>query len=256
MQVKAKQTGERVLPLLRDDKVPELLTDVQQGRIVERYTEEAVRFITKNKHKPFMLYLPHTAIHTPICFGAAFSGKSANRRVGDWIEELDWSTGRVLDTLRELKLASNTLVIFTGDNGPWLVKGKDSGSAGPLRGGKGSTWEGGMRVPTIAWWLGRIEPNISVDAVTGTIDLLPTAVALAGGTLPQQAVIDGRDISPVLLGKTTQSPPRSPILFFTLRAPGGAPRAVETCPCPSARNDGAAGVGRRPDQGTEALQPR
>lgn len=206
MQRKSAESGQAVVPLLRDDKVAELLTDKQQSRIVERYTDEAVRFITASKDKPFFLYLPHTAIHTPIYPGEAFRGKSANGRVGDWIEELDGSTGRVLDTLRELKLAENTLVIFTSDNGPWLIKGPDSGSAGPLRGGKGSTWEGGVRVPTIAWWPGKITPNSSVDAVAGTIDLLPTAVTLAGGAVPDQPVIDGRDISPLLLGKTRTSP--------------------------------------------------
>jgi arylsulfatase A len=206
MQVKSTATGQQVVPLLRDDKVLELLTDDQQSRIVERYTDEAVRFITSNKDKPFLLYLPHTAIHTPIYPGEAFRGKSSNGRVGDWIEEVDWSTGRILDTLRALKLAENTLVIFTSDNGPWLVKKSDSGSAGPLRGGKGSTWEGGVRVPTIAWWPGKIAPNSSVAAIAGTIDLLPTAVALAGGTVPDQPVIDGRDISPLLFGKTSTSP--------------------------------------------------
>ncbi|MCE9519070.1 MAG: sulfatase [Verrucomicrobia bacterium] len=204
MEREATETGKKVVPLLRDDKVAELLTDEQQSRIVERYTDEAVRFITEQKDKPFLLYLPHTAIHTPIHPGEKFNGKSSNGRVGDWIEEVDWSTGRVLDTLRTL--APNTLVVFTSDNGPWLIKGADSGSAGPLRGGKGSTWEGGMREPTLAWWPGKIAAGSGCDAVAGTIDLLPTAVALAGGTLPAQPVIDGRDISPILFGKTTQSP--------------------------------------------------
>ncbi len=220
MQVKSSETGERVLPLLRDDKVADLLTDEEQRQIVERYTDEAVNFITKNKDKPFFLYLPHTAIHTPIYPGKAFQGKSQNGRVGDWIEELDWSTGKVLDTLRDLKIASNTLVIFTSDNGPWLIKQADSGSAGPLRGGKGSTWEGGVRVPTIAWWPGKIEANTTVDAVTGTIDLLPTAVSLAGGELPEQPVIDGRDISDIILGKTTESSREAQYYFsgFELQA--------------------------------------
>jgi arylsulfatase A len=206
MQVRSSESGQPVVPLLRDDKVAELLTDDQQSHIVKRYTDEAVRFITDSKDKPFLLYLPHTAIHTPIYPGEAFRGKSSNGRVGDWIEEVDWSTGRILDTLRDLKLSENTLVIFTSDNGPWLVKGADSGSAGPLRGGKGSTWEGGVRVPTIAWWPGKIAANSKVDAVAGTIDLLPTTVSLAGGTLPGNPVIDGRDISPLLLGKTKDSP--------------------------------------------------
>jgi len=205
MHLQSTETGERVVPLLRDDKVAELLTDEAQSRIVERYTEEAIGFIRASKDQPFLLYLPHTAVQTPIHPGAAFAGKSANGRFGDWVEELDWSVGRVLDTLRELKLAENTLVIFTSDNGPWLKQGPDGGSAGPLRGGKGSTWEGGVRVPTLAWWPGRIAPGSVCDAVAGTIDLLPTAVALAGGTLPAQPVIDGRDLSPLLFGKATQS---------------------------------------------------
>jgi len=205
MHLQSTETGERVVPLLRDDKVAELLTDEAQSRIVERYTEEAVGFIRASKDQPFLLYLPHTAVHTPIHAGAAFAGKSANGRFGDWVEEVDWSVGRVVDTLRELKLAENTLVIFTSDNGPWLKQGADGGSAGPLRGGKGSTWEGGVRVPALAWWPGRIAPGSVCDAVAGTIDLLPTAVALAGGKLPAEPVIDGRDLSPLLFGKATES---------------------------------------------------
>jgi arylsulfatase A len=201
----AKQTGERVVPLLRDDKVVELLNEEAQTHIVERYTNEALGFIQENKDKPFLLYLPHTAVHTPIHPGAAFEGKSSNGRFGDWVEEVDWSVGRVLDTLRELKLDDHTLVVFSSDNGPWLIKGADGGSAGPLRGGKGSTWEGGMREPTLAWWPGKIAPGSVCDAVAGTIDLLPTAVSLAGGTVPAEPVIDGRDISPLLFGKTKES---------------------------------------------------
>jgi arylsulfatase A len=206
MQRTSAQTGERVVPLVRDEQVIELLTEEAQGKIVERYTDEAVRFIRQAKDQPFLLYLPHTAVHTPIHPGAAFRGKSANGRFGDWVEEVDWSTGRILDTLRDLKLDTSTLVIFTSDNGPWLIKGADGGSAGPLRGGKGSTWEGGVRVPTLAWWPGQIAPGSTCGAVAGTIDLLPTTVALAGGTVPATPVIDGRDISGLLLGRTTQSP--------------------------------------------------
>jgi arylsulfatase A-like enzyme len=206
MQRTSKESGLRVTPLLRDDKVLELLTDEEQSRIVESYTDEAINFISNNKEKPFFLYLPHTAIHTPIYPGKAFQGKSNNGRVGDWIEEVDWSSGRILDTLRELKLDKKTLVVFTSDNGPWLIKGEDSGSAGPLRGGKGSTWEGGVRVPTLAWWPGKIPAASVVDAVAGTIDLLPTIVTLAGGTVPAEPIIDGRDISPILLGNSKQSP--------------------------------------------------
>ncbi|MBM3871278.1 MAG: sulfatase [Verrucomicrobia bacterium] len=234
MQKKSSQTGERVVPLLRDDKVAELLVDEQQRQIVERYTDEAVSFIKANQSKPFLLYLPHNAVHTPIFPGAAFAGKSANGRFGDWVEEVDWSVGRVLDTLRELKLAERTLVVFTSDNGPWLVKGADGGSALPLRGGKGSTWEGGVRVPTIAWWPGKIAPGSVCDAVAGTIDLLPTAVAMAGGTVPAQPVIDGRDLSPLLLGKTKESPREAHFYFagYNLQAVRQGPWKLAIAPQP------------------------
>jgi arylsulfatase A len=176
MQRKSLETGQRVVPLVRDGQVAELLTDEDQTRVTERYTDEAVKFIREHRQQPFFLYFPHTAVHTPIVPGPAFQGKSANGRYGDWVEEVDWSVGRVLDTLRETELAEKTLVIFTSDNGPWLIKGSDGGTAEPLRGGKGGTWEGGVRVPTVAWWPGRIASGAVCDAVAGTIDLLPTLV--------------------------------------------------------------------------------
>lgn len=205
MQKTAKDGGKKVVPLMRDDKVAELLTEEDQSRIEERYTEEALGFIRANQYKPFFLYFPHTAVHTPIHPGAAFAGKSVNGRFGDWVEEVDWSVGRVLDTLRELKLDENTLVVFSSDNGPWLIKGADGGSALPLRGGKGSTWEGGVRVPTLAWWPGKIAPDSVCDAVAGTIDMLPTCVSISGAQLPAEPAIDGRDISPLLFGKSNES---------------------------------------------------
>ncbi len=216
----SSEKNEKVIPLLRDDKVIELLNEEAQSTLVSRYTEEALKFIRSNTDHPFLLYFPHNAVHTPIHPGANFAGKSANGRFGDWVEEVDWSVGQVLDTLQELKIAENTLVIFTSDNGPWLRKGTDGGSAGPLRGGKGSTWEGGMREPTLAWWPKKIAPGSVCDTVAGTIDLLPTAVALAGGTVPKEPVIDGRDISGLLLGKTTQASREAHYYFsgFALQA--------------------------------------
>jgi len=196
--------GKVPLPLVRDEKVIE--APAEQDKLVALYTDEAVKFITANKDKPFFLYFPHTAVHVPIHPGKAFEGKSANGRFGDWVEEVDWSVGRVLDTLRQLKLDSRTLVLFTSDNGPWLVKGKDAGVAGPLRGGKGSTWEGGMREPTIACWPGKIAPGTACDAPVSEIDVLPTLVKLAGGEVPAGRVIDGRDIWPLLAGQTKESP--------------------------------------------------
>ncbi len=194
------------LPLVRDEKVIETLKPADQNRLTERYTDEAVKFIRENKEKPFFLYLAHTAVHVPLHPGEKFRGKSANGTYGDWVEEADSSTGRVLDALRELKLDKNTLVVFTSDNGPWLTQGKNGGIAGPLRGGKGGTYEGGMREPTIAWWPGTIAAGSACDAVTANIDLLPTFVKLAGGKVPDDLKIDGADIAPLLLGKSKDSP--------------------------------------------------
>lgn len=232
MQRKSVQTGERVVPLVRGEKVEELLNEEGQGRIVERYTDAAVRFVRENRDRPFFLYLPHTAVHTPIHPGAAFRGKSANGRFGDWVEEADWSVGRVLETLRELKLDRRTLVVFTSDNGPWLVKGPDGGSAGPLRGGKGSTWEGGVREPTLAWWPGRIPPESTCDAVAGTIDLLPTCVSVAGGTVPAEPVVDGRDLSPLLFESSTRSPREAHYYFagYNLQAVRRGPWKLAVTP--------------------------
>lgn len=241
MQRTSAASGHKVVPLVRDDRVAELLTDEQQSRIVERYTEEAVGFIRANRQKPFFLYLPHTAVHTPIWPGEAFRGRSANGRFGDWVEEVDGSVGRVLDALRELKLDQNTLVVFTSDNGPWLIKGSDGGSALPLRGGKGSTWEGGVRVPTIAWWPGKITPGSVCDAVAGTIDLLPTAVAVAGGTVPADPVIDGRDISPLLFGENTTSPRDAHYYFsgYNVQAVRQGPWKLAIAPQPESMGKGA-----------------
>jgi arylsulfatase A len=201
------------LPLVRDEKVIETLKPADQDRLTERYTDEAVKFIRAHKDEPFFLYLPHTAVHVPLHPGKTFRGKSGNGTYGDWVEEADASTGRILDTLRELKLDERTLVIFTSDNGPWLTQGKNGGEAGRLRGGKGGTYEGGVREPTIAWWPGHIKPGSVSDAVAGNIDLLPTFVTLAGGTTPSNRKIDGADLSSLLLGKTKESPRQAHYYF-------------------------------------------
>ena len=205
MLKKSAETKVPVVPLLRDEKIIELMDDQAQSRLVEIYTKEAVDFIGRAKDKPFYLYFAHNAVHTPIHPGAAFAGKSQNGRFGDWVEEVDWSVGQVLEALRSQGLDKDTLVVFTSDNGPWLIRGADGGSAGPLRGGKGSTWEGGVREPTLAWWPGHVPAGSVNDAVAGTIDLLPTFVSLAGGTVPATPVIDGRDITPILLGQSKES---------------------------------------------------
>jgi hypothetical protein len=164
---------------------------------------------------------------------------------------MDWSVGRVLDTLRALRLDRNTLVLFTSDNGPWLIKGADGGSAGPLRGGKGSTWEGGVRVPTLAWWPGRIPPGTVSDAVAGTIDVLPTCVALAGGQVPAEPVIDGRDISPLLFGRSTASAREAHYYFagYNLQAVRQGPWKLAIAPQPE-------GMGRDAAKDSAAARPR
>lgn len=200
------------LPLVRDDKVIEVIAPRDQDRITERYTDEAVKFIREQKNNPFFLYLPHTAVHTPIHPGDKFRGKSTTP-FNDWVEELDWSVGRVLDTVRELGVAERTLVVFTSDNGPWLPKGTNAGTAFPLRGGKGSTWEGGVREPTVAWWPGKVPADSVCDAVAANFDCLPTFVDLAGGKVPTDHKIDGKNISPLLFGQTKTSPHEAHFYF-------------------------------------------
>ena len=199
-----KDRSPPLLPLLRDDLVIE--APATQDTLTSRYTEQAVKFIVANKDRPFFLYFPHTAVHVPLHPGKGFKGKSANGTYGDWVEEVDWSVGRVLDTLREHKLAERTFVLFTSDNGPWLTQGRNAGTAGPLHGGKGTTWEGGMREPTIAWWPGRVAAGTVCDAAMSEIDVLPTLVKLAGGEVPADRKIDGRDVWPLLAGQTNVSP--------------------------------------------------
>jgi len=143
--------------LMRDDKIIEPSTDLRT--LTKRYTGEAVKFIKENKSRPFFLYFAHNYPHVPLFRSKEFEKRSLRGLFGDVVEEIDWSVGQVLETLRREKLAENTLVFFTSDNGPWLIKDLAGGSAGPLRDGKNSTWEGGMREPGIAWWPGKIKPG-------------------------------------------------------------------------------------------------
>ena len=201
--------GQPPLPLMRNETVLQRVLAQDQTTLVTRYTDEAVRFLTDNKAKRFFLYLPHSAVHFPLYPGAAFQGKSKNGLYGDWVEEMDWSVGRVLDTVRELGLASNTLVLFTSDNG-----GTPRAKNTPLRGHKASTWEGGIRVPTIVWWPGKIPAGTSSDAITGMMDVLPTLVTLAGGSLPTDRKLDGTNLAPLLFGEPDAKPVRDVFYFY------------------------------------------
>jgi arylsulfatase A len=183
----------------------------QQTTITRRYTEHALDFIDRHRDEPFFLYLPHTMPHVPLFRSSEFVGKSAAGIYGDVIEEIDWSTGQILDKLRELHLDERTLVVFTSDNGPWLSFGTHGGSAGLLNQGKGTTWEGGMRVPALFWWPGTIEPATVMDLGT-TMDIFATAVGLAGGELPDDRSIDGLDLRPVLFA--TGASPRDVVPFY------------------------------------------
>ena len=173
---------------------------VNQDSITYTYTQEAIRFIEKNKNQPFFLYLPHNMPHTPIAASANFKGKSANGLYGDVIEELDWSVGEVLKKLDELGLDKNTIVIFSSDNGPWLTEGPNGGVATPLFQGKGSSWEGGMRVPAIIQWKEKIRGGQVINEVAAMVDWFPTFANITGATIPTDRIIDGCDLTPVLLG--------------------------------------------------------
>jgi arylsulfatase A-like enzyme len=191
------------VPLMRDARIIERPAD--QRTITRRYTEEAVRFVNENKDRPFFLYLPHSLPHVPLFASKEFLGKSPRGLYGDVVEEIDWSVGEVLATLRKNKIERNTLVVFCSDNGPWLPFGDHGGSAGLLRGGKGSTWEGGMREPTIMWRPGTIRPGVVTSQVASTMDLLATFAGQAGAALPKNRTLDSHDLTPVLAGKGGKS---------------------------------------------------
>jgi arylsulfatase A len=197
------------VPLMRDGEVAERPAD--QSAITRRYTDEATRFIRANASRPFFLYLAHTMPHMPLFASPEFAGKSRRGRYGDVIEELDWSVGQVLDTLRALSLDEQTLVVFSSDNGPWSLFNEQAGSTGPLRGAKGATYEGGMRVPTIFRWPGHVPPAVVAD-MGATMDLLPTLCALVGATPPRDRVLDGVDLSGSLL--RGEPSPRQDVFYY------------------------------------------
>jgi arylsulfatase len=194
------------LPLIKNnDKLEEINTLDGQAQLTQRYTQQAVQFIQKNKKKPFFLYLPHSMPHVPIAASAKFKGKSQQGTYGDVVMEIDWSVGEIMRALQANGLDKNTLVIFTSDNGPWLNFGNHAGSAGGFREGKGTTFEGGHRVPCVMRWQGVIPAGVVCNKLTSTIDLFPTVASICGLPLPAQR-IDGVDILPLLQGKTDVSP--------------------------------------------------
>ncbi len=221
------------LPLIENDTVVKL--DPDQSQLTTWYTEHAVSFIERNREKPFFLYVAHSMPHVPLFVSSKFSGKTPGGLYGDVIAEIDWSVGRILETLRKTGLDDRTLVIFASDNGPWLSYGNNAGSAGPFREGKGTTFEGGVRVPFIARWPGHVAKGGTSNTPAMTIDLLPTLAALAGAPpVASDRIIDGRDAWPVISGQARREGAARRPLFLLGRGASCRPaRQVEAAPAAS-----------------------
>ena len=208
-EVEAGHKKRNWVPLMRGEEVIEY--PANQKTLTKRYTEESIKFIKQNKDSPFFLYLPHTMVHLPLAVSQAFENRT-DRLIWDAIEEVDWSVGEVLKSLKSLRLDHNTLVIFTSDNGAAV------GTSLPLRAKKGSVYDGGIREPTVMWWPGRIPAGKICGEVAATIDLLPTLAKLCGGKLSGRK-IDGKDIWPLMSGQSTaKSPHKNYVLMHGLGA--------------------------------------
>lgn len=197
------------VPLIENNQVIERPAD--QTTITKRYTEKAVQFIEQNKARPFFLYLAHSMPHIPLFVSEEFRGRSRASLYVDVIEEIDWSVGELLKTLEKNQLHQNTIVVFTSDNGPWLLFKTHGGSAGALRAGKGTTFEGGQRVPTVFWGPGIIMPGV-IDQMGASLDLLPTFAAMSGVQVPTDRKMDGYDLSKVLTQKSES--PRKEFFYW------------------------------------------
>lgn len=217
-------SNDRIANLYRNEKLIEPKTNM--ATLTRRYTDEAIRFMQKNRKQPFFVYLPHSMPHTRLDASPQFKGKSKRGLYGDVIEEIDFNVGRILDAVKEMGLSDKTYVIFTSDNGPWLIKNKNhadghlpgdhGGSAGPLRSGKVSTFEGGVRVPCIVWGPGRVPAGKTCDSIASTMDMLPTLAALAGAKTPEDRVIDGEDIRHLIHGEFDKAS-KDKAYFYYLR---------------------------------------
>lgn len=197
------------VPLIRGTEIIERPAD--QNTITKRYTEEAIQFIEENQETPFFVYLAHNLPHIPLFASGEFLGSSKRGLYGDVVQEIDHGVGQILSTLRETGLDKNTIVVFTSDNGPWLTFGIEGGSAGLLRGGKGGTWEGGMREPTIFWGPGSIQPGV-IDEIGTTMDLFTTFSAIADLPIPEDRIMDGFDLRQVLFEGSES--PRKTVFYY------------------------------------------
>jgi len=202
------------LPLIEGDRVVKpKVTPEDQTHLTTWYTEHAVDFINRNKDQPFLLYVPHSMPHVPLYVSEKFKGKSAQGMYGDVIMEIDWSVGQILAALKANQIDENTLVIYTSDNGPWLSYGDHAGSALPLREGKGTAWEGGVREPTIMRWPGKIPAGTVCDVPAMNIDILPTIAHLIGAELPDHK-IDGLNVWPLIAGESGAKNPHDGYWFY------------------------------------------
>jgi len=209
-----KKKAYPTLPLIQNnEKIEDITTLEQQGMLTSRYTEKAVDFIKRNKNNPFFLYLPHSMPHVPINASPRFKGKSQQGLYGDVIMEIDWSIGEVLKALKANGLDKNTLVIVTSDNGPWLNYGNHAGSSGGYREGKGTSYEGGQRVPCVMRWKGTMPEGLVCNKLSSTIDLLPTIAKFCQAKLPNNK-IDGLDISELLKGNLSAEPRKSFYYYY------------------------------------------
>ena len=206
--LKAGKKIKNEVPLMRDDEVVEYPAD--QSTLTKRYTEEAIKFIKQDRDEPFFIYLPHTMVHLPLAVSEAFAGRT-DKLIWDAIEEVDWSVGEILKTLKEQGIDDETLVIFTSDNGAAV------GSSLPLRGKKASVYDGGIREPTLMWWPGKIPAGSVCKEVAATIDVLPTIAKLADGELPEKK-IDGHDIWPLMSGADGAKSPHE--TYCLMHGPG------------------------------------
>jgi arylsulfatase len=211
--VSANKLAHPPLPLIEGNEIRERITDMEgQDKLTALYTERAVSFIDRHAGEPFFLYLAHTMVHVPLGVSDRFRGRTQQGMYGDVMEELDWSAGQVMEALDRNGISENTLVIFTSDNGPWLNFGNHAGSAGPLREGKGTAFEGGPRVPAIWRWPGHIPAGSVSTKMASTIDVVPTVAAITGAALPERP-IDGVSILPLLEGEE-DADPRDRFLFY------------------------------------------
>ncbi len=201
------------VPLLENEK--EIERPADQNTITRRYTEKAVEFIKEHQEEPFFLYLAHNLPHIPLFAHPDYVGSSKRGIYGDVLQEIDWSVGQVIQTIKDLDLDQNTIVLFTSDNGPWLSFRTHGGSAGPLRAGKGTNFEGGQRVPTIFWGPGYVKPAV-IDEMGSTLDVMNTFAALSGTTVPDDRKMDGYDLSPLLKEGEGESPRQA--FFYWNRA--------------------------------------